>query len=356
MAEDDIHQPNDKLLKATFSQPENARAFFQNYLPADITVGVDWDSLELEPCSFIDERFASSESDLLFRLKIEGGDAFLYLLFEHQSTEDPRMAFRLLRYVMRIWERFEGEHPPPAKFPPVFPLVLAQGKRPWKTGPRLEELIDLRGRVGEGLRRWQPAFEYRLMELVRMSYAELAGTPEGVLTLKALKAEPMEELMTDVIWEDQLLFRISDSALRRLVRYIWDRESNVSRLRERIVKIQDERLRTKVMTISDYFRQEGRQEGILEGVQKGRQEGIQEGIREGIQEGMSRGQLAAFRTAVLHALKIRHGGYPEEIREALDGIEDPHRLEELLEVAFRSGSVEEFGQELRHFPAEDSGA
>ena len=243
---------------------------------------------------------------------------------------------------MRIWERFEGEHPPPAKFPPVFPMVLAQGKRPWKTGPRLEELIDLRGRVGEGLRRWQPAFEYRLLELVRMSYEELAGTPEGTMTLKALKAEPMEELMTDVIWEDQLLFRISDSALRRLVRYIWDRESNVSRLRERIVKIQDERLRTKVMTISDYFRQEGMQEGV----QKGRQEGIQ--------EGMSRGQLAAFRTAVLHALKIRHGVCPEGVREALDGIEDPQRLEELLEVAFRSGSVEEFGQELRHVSGEES--
>ena len=153
--------------------------------------------------------------------------------------------------------------------------------------------------------------------------------------MKALKAEPMEELMTDVIWEDQLLFRISDSALRRLVRYIWDRESNVSRLRERIVKIQDERLRTKVMTISDYFRQEGMQEGV----QKGRQEG----------------QLAAFRTAVLHALKIRHGGCPEGIREALDGIADPQRLEELHAAAFRSDSVKDFARALSSASGAESG-
>ena len=60
-----IHQPNDKLLKATFSQPENARAFFQHHLPPQLSQLIHWQSLTLESASFIDPQFASSESDLL---------------------------------------------------------------------------------------------------------------------------------------------------------------------------------------------------------------------------------------------------------------------------------------------------
>ena len=54
MSEDTIHQPNDKLLKATFSVPENACAFFQNHLPSDLAAALEWNSLTLEHCTFID--------------------------------------------------------------------------------------------------------------------------------------------------------------------------------------------------------------------------------------------------------------------------------------------------------------
>ena len=47
MPEEPIHHPNDKLLKATFSNPDNARGFFENYLPEQISHAVDWDSLRL---------------------------------------------------------------------------------------------------------------------------------------------------------------------------------------------------------------------------------------------------------------------------------------------------------------------
>ena len=116
MPEEPIHQPNDKLLKATFSNPDNARAFFQNYLPQQISDAVNWNSLSLESSSFVDPQFAASESDLLFSLKLHQSDAFLYLLFEHQSTEDPRMALRLLSYMLRIWERFAEAHPALVEF------------------------------------------------------------------------------------------------------------------------------------------------------------------------------------------------------------------------------------------------
>ena len=314
MPEDSIHQPNDKLLKATFSNPENARAFFEAHLPVELASVLDWNSLALEPCSFIDPQFASSESDLLFHITLQQSDAFLYLLFEHQSSEDPRMALRLLSYILRIWERFAQNHPPPAKLPAILPIVLAQGKRPWKTSTRLENLIDLPPAVAHILRPWQPTLAYHLLELVRIPYEAIVGTPEGIFTLRALKAEPMEELLGDAVWDEALLFSISDSALERILRYIVNTAVSVPQLKERLKHIQTKPLQSKTMTIAEQFKEEGK--------------------------------ACAFRTSVLRALEIRHGGYPDGIREAVEAIEDPQRLEALLESAFRSESLEAFAQRL----------
>lgn len=322
MTEDPIHQPNDKLLKATFSVPENARAFFANHLPQSLAAAIDWNSLALEPCTFINPQLASSESDLLFRVKLNESEAFLYLLFEHQSSEDPRMALRLLTYILRIWERFVNNALPSAKLPAVLPVVLAQGKRPWKTSPRLADMIDIPPGLEALLRPWQPALMYYLLELLRIPYEGIAGTPEGILTLRALKAEPVNELLSDPLWDESLLFSISEDALERLLRYILNAELQVPALKERIAKIQAAPLKTKAMTLADRLREEGKQEG--------KEEGKLEGKRE----------------SVLRALEIRHGGYPEGIREAMDGVNDPAILDGLLESAFRSDSLEEFAQKL----------
>ena len=232
------------------------------------------------------------------------------------------MALRLLSYIVRIWERFAAAHPTPAKLPAIFPIVLAQGKRPWKTVPHLEDLIDLPAEIADIIRPWQPTLIYHLLELVRIPYQELAGTPEGILTMRALKAEPLDELLSDALWEESLLFAISDSALERMLRYVLNAELNVSLLKERIKTIRSKPLQTKTMTLADQLR------------------------LEGLSEGLSEGQLRAFRTAVQRNLEIMHGSCPEGIREALDVIEDPKRLEQLLESAIRSASLEAFAQQL----------
>ena len=144
----------------------------------------------------------------------------------------------------------------------------------------------------------------------------------------------MDELFCDALWQESLLFAISESALERLLRYVLNADSNVSLLKERIRKIRSKPLQTKTMTIADQLRQEGRQEGLKEGKQ------------EGIREGLTRGQLLALRTAVLRSLEISHGSCPAGISEVLEAIEDLKRLEQLLENAIRSESIELFAQGL----------
>ena len=58
------------------------------------------------------------------RRKADGAAAWLYVLLEHQSTPDPWLRLRLLKYSIRIWERDRQRHPKEGRLRPIVPLVL----------------------------------------------------------------------------------------------------------------------------------------------------------------------------------------------------------------------------------------
>ncbi|MGH1340374.1 MAG: Rpn family recombination-promoting nuclease/putative transposase [Nannocystales bacterium] len=105
--------PHDALFKTIFGQPEHAAAELQHILPGHIAARIDWSSLTPQPGTYVDEELADQHSDLLFSAATRPSEepVFVYVLFEHQSTAQPRMALRLLRYMVRIWTRHASEYP-----------------------------------------------------------------------------------------------------------------------------------------------------------------------------------------------------------------------------------------------------
>ncbi len=99
------NKPHDAVFKAAFEHPEHAAGLFRSVLPASIVASIAWPSLAREAGSFVDVELADRHSDLLFSVDMQGGRAFLYLLLEHQSANDPDMPLRMLVYQVRIWER-----------------------------------------------------------------------------------------------------------------------------------------------------------------------------------------------------------------------------------------------------------
>ena len=166
MADEIVHQPNDKLFRSTFSELQNSAAFFQGYLGAELVAAADWESLRQQEGRFVDEELAGAESDLLFSVLLKGRKTLIYILFEHQSSEDPWMAFRLLRYMVRIWETQRAAvagSGGPAQLSPIVPVVLAQGSKVWKTSPRFGALF------GEGaVPVYTPDFTFALIQLVAL--------------------------------------------------------------------------------------------------------------------------------------------------------------------------------------------
>lgn len=95
-----ISTPHDAAFRQFLTHPETARDFMELHLPAELRAVCDFSTLKLEPGSFVEESLRPYFSDVLYSLETTGGDAFIHVLIEHQSTPDRYMAFRLLRYAV----------------------------------------------------------------------------------------------------------------------------------------------------------------------------------------------------------------------------------------------------------------
>lgn len=183
--------PHDSLFRKVFGVPENAAPQLRAVLPPELTARLDLDRLTPVPGTFVDEALKQCHTDVLFSVPLDGEDAFVYTLIEHQSSNDSLMAFRMLRYVVRIWSRHLEENPRARKLPAVIPLVVYNGKGRWSTPRRLQDLID--PAPGGNEAEYLPQFSFLLDDLNVIDPGQLRErhlTPSGLVTMAAFMIVP----------------------------------------------------------------------------------------------------------------------------------------------------------------------
>ncbi len=74
-------------------------------------------------------------------------------------------------------------------------MVLDQDKDRWKSSSQFQDLFAFPEAIEKTARACTPDFSFRLLQLAEMAYEDIHGTPEGILTLRSLKAEPVGELL-----------------------------------------------------------------------------------------------------------------------------------------------------------------
>jgi len=318
-----VHQPHDKLFKLGFSDPATAAAFLRTHLAPAVAAAIDWTALELQAGSFIDNHLVGSESDLLFATTLAGDPCGLYLLFEHQSTEDRWLALRLLRYSVRIWEKHQRENAI-LPLPVIISIVLAQDARIWQLPENFGVLVGLPEALRPQLCRYVPDFRFHLVQLAALPYDRLLGTPVGIVTLRVLKAERAGELLGNEVWDESLLAQISAEFLHVVWHYLLTAGSvDIEQFHRRMQKIVSPALREQTMTLAEQLRREGRLEGRNEG------------------------RLDALHDNILEALEVRFGAVPDGVRESVSGIVDEGRLRELLRAAIRTPTLDAFADALK---------
>lgn len=164
-------QPHDTIFKAAFEHPVNAAGLFRELLPASLVEAIDWNTLALEPGSFVDASLSKSHSDLLFSAQIGGRKLLLYVLLEHQSRVDRRMTYRVLRYVTRIWDRHLEQVGEP--LPLIIAIVVSHAQGGWTAPVHLHDLISPVPSSIPGVEPLVPGFEILVEDLAHLSNEHL---------------------------------------------------------------------------------------------------------------------------------------------------------------------------------------
>ncbi len=275
--------PHDRLFHYVFSNPIHAEGELRTLLPAELSRRVDWSTLEALPTRLVDQKLAERRSDILFRAKLDGREVLLYLLLEHQSTADPLMVFRLLVYVVKIWEQYLREHPGAQRLPAVLPMVLHHSERGWTAPTNLRELIDLDHDTFSLCAPHLPTFGLLLDDISKQEDDELRGramTDLARLTLLCLRSlprspQPVADLRR---WFDLCASVLSaadgTAAFSALARYIlFTTETERADLHAFAGEL-GPKAEEVIMTGAQMLIAEGRAEGRAEGKAEGKAEAL----------------------------------------------------------------------------------
>lgn len=287
-----VPTPHDSVFKAFLTDPDTARDFLMIHLPPALLAVCDLDTLQLASGSFIEESLRPYFSDVLYSLKTQHGDGYVYTLIEHQSSPDKNMAFRMMRYaIAAMQQHLDAGH---TQLPLVIPILFYQGQ----TSPYPYSLNWLDSFADPKLAQSLYSGDFPLVDITVIPDDEIMQHKRMALLellQKHIRQRDLVELINQVA---ALLLEgyTNEKQVRTLMNYMFQvgetehPEALLTQLASQVPQHGD-----TMMTIAEQLKQTGRMEGRLEGRQegmqlgeaKGRQEGRQEAVRE-----MARNMLA----------------------------------------------------------------
>lgn len=158
------HSGHDHGYKRLFSHPQAVEELIRGFLRPEWAEGLDFSTLERVGNEFISDDLRERHSDVIWRMRRKG--EWLYLLLELQSTSYPFMALRMLTYAGLLLEEILRKEKlrSGARLPAVLPVVLYNGKGPWRAPLDLVSLFE----TEEGLRRHLPRLRHLLLDQGRL--------------------------------------------------------------------------------------------------------------------------------------------------------------------------------------------
>lgn len=132
-----LHHIHDKSYRAFFENKEIFLELLQTFIKESWTELIDLSSLEEIKSHFILRDFEESESDIVYKAKIEGEEVYFIVLLELQSTVDHSMPIRLLFYMNEIWRKYIKNYTKQEiksatfRLPTIIPIVLYNGADKW---------------------------------------------------------------------------------------------------------------------------------------------------------------------------------------------------------------------------------
>ena len=176
-----VNTPHDRLFLYAFENLEVACEELQAVLPTAIWGQLEWPTMQVEPTRFVEEDLSARHCDILYRVDVQGGgDAFIWILLEHQSRNDPLMGLRLLEYMVRVWSKLRRNRGlPKGKLPMILPVVIGQGPGLWASPTSFRSLYAGPEPLVAALQPLIPDFTYILDDLTTHDELSLSARSES---------------------------------------------------------------------------------------------------------------------------------------------------------------------------------
>jgi predicted transposase/invertase (TIGR01784 family) len=305
----ELRNLHDRLFKETFSSHDVAADFLRHFLPAETVALLNLAHLELRKDSFIDPDLHNHFSDLLYEVRLHDdatAPAFVYLLFEHKSYPEPRIALQLLLYLVQIWERAARERPH-EPLPAILPIVVYHGNSTWNISRSFSDLLVLPPPFVPHT----PVFEYSLCDLTAWSDEAIIQMKVAVflrLTFLLLKNHAHPHLPLRLRDYLALLSGLTDNRsavqyMQTVLRYLTSAATTLSRrdllsaVNQALASTGDSAMRTIA------------QEWIEEGFEKGEIHSLQDSIRQGLEIKFGDASLR-----LMERLELAHSNNTELLR------------------------------------------
>ena len=262
------------MFKEILSDKKEAVKFINNYLNLCL-VESDIEKYEKE---FRTNGFYNIETDIVYKLKEKN----VFILIEHQSSVDLKMAYRVLCYKNAIIEESVDKKKLREKnyrIPKVIAIVLYTGRREWQN----LLISDIEEKIEEYI---EPENEYTPVDSNKFSREELLEdtlmTSKTMLIEKSKNKDELYKNIEDVIHNQIRNNTFDNTQLEKLVRYELAETEDNNIISEFLEKIRNIEGGNEIMTnasriINNEIRKQ-RREGKIEGIAEGRAEGKAEGI------------------------------------------------------------------------------
>jgi len=255
-----IKSINDSAYKYLF---KNKRIFFQliqGFVYEDFVKNIKIEDIDFFDKSFVSDEFLDRESDIIYKIKYNKTDIYIYILLEFQSTVNKSIPVRMFLYILELYDLIY-KNSKKGKLPNVFPIMLYNGITDWTVPTNLKDLIDKN--IPD---KYIPNFEYYPIiekDIPDEKLEMLHNLVSAVIYMEKQKSESQIAEAIDKVIE----FVKNENIIDVRMFTIWINQMFKSKINENeIEKIQDMKEAKSMLTLlADKIEKKGVEKGKIEG-------------------------------------------------------------------------------------------
>lgn len=286
---------HDHAYKLLFSHPRLVRDLIVGFVHENRRAAAHLHLLEKASAHFVSDRLRTRTSDMIWRIRARG-DEWVYLLLEFQSTVERFMAVRVLAYVALLYQDLiKSRSFWYTRLPPVFPIVMYNGRRRWNPPTSLSRLIRTHVSRPKGFR---PHVRYKLINVRGQCFDAPHLKRNLAAALFRIENSRSRAEVREHVRALLPLLRGDDMASLRRAFSVWINDVVLARLpggrldgtlslEEMMQSLLDERF--------DQWERQLKATGMRAGLRKGRREGERNGLRRGFRAGKAELLLTLLR-------------------------------------------------------------